>query len=269
MRYIVENKSYQFFTRMSNFLSRTPHIHTHLEMMFLAEGRSNAILDGKVYALEQGDLFVAFPNQVHAYEPQTPVKIYLVIFSADMDADLGRVLKNKIPDSPVIKADRLPGDIAGRLHRINQKMQAGQPWDRISAKGQFLGFLGEILPDLMLLPRPSDHDSVMSILSYCAEHFTEPITLDAVAKALHLSKYYISHIITERMGVSFTKFLSSMRVEHACTLLDKGVDITDVCFSSGFASVRTFNRVFLEYQGVPPREYVKQKMQPKRKAKEF
>lgn len=259
MRYVIENKSYQFFTRMSHFLSRTPHIHTHLEMIYMAEGRSKAILDGREYEMEQGDLFIAFPNQVHAYEAQTPIKIYLVIFSADMDADLGKLLKDKLPDFPIIKAEDLPADTAQSLHRINEKKQAGQPWDQISAKGEFLGFLGQVLPNLVLLPRPFNHDSVMSILSYCAENFTEPITLDSVAKALHLSKYYISHIITERMGVSFTKFVNSMRVEHACTLLDKGKDITDVCFSSGFSSVRSFNRVFLQLQGVPPRQYVKQK----------
>ncbi len=114
----------------------------------------------------------------------------------------------------------------------------------------------------------ADRDSIKDILNYCAEHFTEPITLDSVAKALHLSKYYISHIITESMGVSFTKFVNSMWVEHACTLLDRGMDIIDICFSSGFSSARNFNRVFLQLQGVPPREYVKQKMQPDRKVKE-
>lgn len=265
MRYIIENKDYQFYVGTANSLMRTPHIHTHLEMIYLREGRSGVILDGREYQMEAGDLFVAFPNQIHGYDPQTPVKIFLVIFSGDMDPDMGKLLKNKIPADPIVKAASLPEDTAQWLSEITEHKRSEQPWEQLSAKYRLLELLSRVLSGMTYLPQTADRDSIKDILSYCAEHFTETITLDSVAKALHLSKYYISHVISERMGVSFTKFLSSMRVEYACTLLDKGVDITDVCFSSGFSSVRNFNRVFLAYQGVPPRKYAKQKMQLKAK----
>lgn len=259
MRYIIENKDYQFYIGTANSLMRTPHIHTHLEMIYMVEGRSKAILDGREYEMGQGDLFVAFPNQVHGYDPQTPVKIFLVIFSGDMDPDMGGLLKNKIPADPIVRAASMPEDTARWLGEIMEQKHSQQSWEQLSAKYQLLDFLSRVLPKVSYLSQSADRDSIKDILNYCAEHFTEPITLDSVAKALHLSKYYISHIITERMGVSFTKFVNSMRVEHACTLLDRGMNIIDICFSSGFSSVRNFNRVFLQLQGVQPSQYIKKR----------
>ena len=76
---------------------------------------------------------------------------------------------------------------------------------------------------------------------------------------MHLNKYYISHIFNERLNISFTDFINSLRIEHACSLLERGANITEVALSSGFSSVRTFNRVFLQTLNTTPRDYLKAK----------
>ena len=48
-----------------------------------------------------------------------------------------------------------------------------------------------------------------------------------------------------------------LRIEHACSLLENGDNITEAAFSSGFSSIRTFNRVFVENMEMTPREYMK------------
>ena len=50
--------------------------------------------------------------------------------------------------------------------------------------------------------------------------------------------------LAEGLGeVCFTDFINRLRIEHACNLLERGSNITDIAFSSGFSSIRTFNRI--------------------------
>ena len=61
------------------------------------------------------------------------------------------------------------------------------------------------------------------------------------------------------MNIGFADFVNSLRIEHACNLLEKGSNITEIAFSSGFSSIRTFNRVFLQTLGMTPRDYIRSK----------
>ena len=260
MRYRIENKHYDYFVgSYSHGLGRTSHIHTHLEMIYLLQGKAAGFVDGKRYELEPGDLFVAFPNQIHFYENvERPVKHYLIIFSAGIDNYLKKLLEDKLPACPVIKAAQLPGDMEQQLLGIANDSK-GKEYQRLSAKGRFLHFLGQVLPQLEYVPSDTafDHDSVRDALAYCMEHYTEPISLESVAKELHLSKYYVSHIFKERTNMSFTRFIGGLRIERARELLEKkDMNITEAAYGAGFSSIRTFNRVFLEQTGMSPREYI-------------
>ena len=103
-----------------------------------------------------------------------------------------------------------------------------------------------------------EYDALRTLLREGGGYYVPPERLP-ISEALHLNKYYISHMFKERMNIGFTDFINSLRTEHACELLKKDVSITDVAFSSGFSSIRTFNRVFLENTGMTPRDYIKAK----------
>ena len=259
MRYQVEKRSSAFTASPTHGLSPLPHIHSHLEMIYASNGSSITTLDNQEFVLEEGDLFLSFPNQIHFYYDQSPVNGYMVIFSPDLFKDLKEDFQNKRPARPIIKRSQLPADIAKRLAVITEKNASDSVYDRICAKGHLLALLGELIPQMNMVPVSADHESIKNLMNYCSENYTENLTLDSVSRELHLSKYYISHIFKERMNIGFTDFINSLRTEHACELLKKDVSITDVAFSSGFSSIRTFNRVFLENMGMTPRDYIKTK----------
>ena len=258
MLYRIEKRPLPLSAGKIHALSATPHIHPDLELIYLDQGSSIAHADYKEYLLEPGDLFLAFPNQVHYYLDQTSPRGLLFIFSPEQFKDLKEIFQNKIPKSPIVKKKDLPLDITVRLSLIHDRIVSDSSYDNISAKGYLLAFLCEVLTRMELVPYKGDHDSIKNILTYCSQNYTDQISLDSISRDLHLNKYYISHVFTERMHIRFTDFIISLRVEHACNLLEKDCSITEVAFSSGFSSIRTFNRVFADSMKMSPREYIRQ-----------
>lgn len=258
MRYTIENRNNDISSAFSfTSLSPIPHLHTHLELAYLAEGASVATLDYREFLIGAGDLFLAFPNQIHLYHDLQPCQGSMVIFSNDFFGELKDLFQKKVPLSPVIPKDLLPADIRLRMETIMEKALSDRPYDRLAAKGYLLALLCDLLPLMELQPSPCSYDSVKNILHFCSEKYTQPLSLDILSRELHLNKYYVSHLFKERMKISFTDFINGMRVEHACGLLETDPDITEAAFSSGFNSMRTFNRAFLKVMKMTPREYLR------------
>ena len=259
MLYQIENRSIPLATGIFSKLSPIPHIHSHLELIYMEEGSCLATVDYQNFLMEKGDLFLSFPNQVHSYHDRSAVKGYLFIFSPDVCRDLKEIFQKKIPCSPIIRSSLLPLALHDHLEIIRSRNESDTYYDKIAAKGYLLALLAELLPLMNLTGSPANHDSVKNVLAYCSENYTKPLTLEQAARELHLNKYYISHIFNERIKISFVDFINSLRVEHACTLLEQGCNITEIAFSSGFSSIRTFNRVFAQNMNMAPRDYIRYK----------
>ena len=257
MLYHIQSKKYPYFVGEMPGLGNVPHIHSHLEMVYICQGSAIATVNERSFTLEPGDLFLAFPNQIHYYEKLEPVNVFLVIFSDAIHPQLEALLAGKLPVSPVVKKQVLPNGLSEQLAYISQLSRSESAYDRMAATGRLLTLLGQLLPLFSYESAPADHDSVKRILGYCMDNYTQPLTLDTLARELYLSKFYISHVFTKRMGISFPKFLGKLRIDHACKLLLEKVPVTQAAFSAGFSSVRTFNRVFQEEEGMSPREYIR------------
>jgi len=103
MRYHIENKTYEYYVGTFSALEDAPHIHSHLEMIYLTKGSARAAVDGIWYPIRQGDLFLAGPNQIHSYRHDEAVSFYLIIFSPEMEKQLSEYLKEKMPKTHVVQ----------------------------------------------------------------------------------------------------------------------------------------------------------------------
>ena len=274
MAYEIENRKLDFTAARIHQLLPAPHLHSHLELIYVKKGSSRAVLDRNTYLLKEGDLFLAFPNQIHFYQVVEPVEGYMLIFSPVLFGELKEIFQTKLPVFPILHQEQLPMEITDPLEAICRKLnplRSGEMAEgrtgslpgasKIAAKGWLLMILGEILPLMDLTDNPADQDTIKQILKYCMENYTRPLSLSILSRELNLNQFYISHIFRERMKMSYKEFIQHLRVEHACSLLEKGENITEIAYASGFSSVRTFNRAFLAGKKMPPREFRKLQLQ--------
>ena len=91
---------------------------------------------------------------------------------------------------------------------------------------------------------------------WIAEHHTEPIHIDDIARAVNLHPNYAMRIFQEAFGRSINDTLVQFRVSTAQRLLvTTSLSATDVAYQSGFGSVSRFYAVFKAWCGQSPTEY--------------
>lgn len=93
--------------------------------------------------------------------------------------------------------------------------------------------------------------------AYLANHFAEDLTLEIAAKAVNVSHVYLSKLFRREMGMTFTDYLTALRMEQAKRILaiDSG-RIADVAQSVGYRDQKYFGRVFKRLTGTSPSAYL-------------
>lgn len=252
--YQARNEDFTCHVTLNN--SYPAHLHKQIEILYLLEGELISTIDGKSTILQPGSMSVCFPNHVHSTESKGETKAILIIFDSGFTKAFSYELSSQTPANPFISAADISESsrscIDSMLRAYNDKKDI-----RISM-GYMHVMLGELLPNLELSNTKSDgqQDTCRLILEYINNNFTDDLTLDSISKALNISKYYISHIFSDKIRSSFPSYLNRCRIDYARHLLRTTSDsITEIGFNAGFNSSRSFYRAFHEYYGISPREY--------------
>ena len=95
------------------------------------------------------------------------------------------------------------------------------------------------------------------MLEYIKTHYTDPdISLTTLAATFFYSEGYIYQLIKKCTGLSYTDYLSGLRMEKAVTLLtETSLSANKVAEMCGFTNVNTFYKAFKKKYGVAPGQY--------------
>lgn len=95
--------------------------------------------------------------------------------------------------------------------------------------------------------------------SYIDDHYDNPdLTLRDVAGHVALSNNHFCTVFSQETGVTFTEYLTSVRLTRARDLLrDKQMRTSDVAFAVGYNDPHYFSYLFKKNTGTSPREYRK------------
>lgn len=96
----------------------------------------------------------------------------------------------------------------------------------------------------------------IAVTNYIRHHLSEKIKAEDIAKAMFMSRPYLSAKFKEETGETLTDFILKEKTEEAKRLLrysDK--NFTAISSYLGFSSQSHFTRVFKKYIGMTPKEY--------------
>ena len=256
MNVVYENKSKLIEISRSHLLGETMHLHKELEIIYAIDGQSVAYADKNSYLLNPGDVFIAFPNQIHYYNTIKTGEYIVIIFSPEILCGFSSEISKSIPDKNFIAADEEP-ELREIFEKIRLLYNKNTGYNELMLNGYINIAMSIMLPHFTLKTANFEKNSVFyGVMDYCTHNFTEPITLDSVAEVLHLSKYYISHLINRKLGQNFNEYINSLRINEACALLrETDKKISDISEEVGFGTIRSFNRSFKQITALSPAEY--------------
>ncbi len=233
-----------FFTGYQQVLSSFHHDWRDMDPFLTMEEQRNW-----VYMLDEGnrdDIKEWMYDQFFGMEPPFPDPGLLRTRLTSILAQVRRFMIRKgITDSVSEEKYRQVFDIilySPVLYRIVQDM---------------ILFINDLIQSISDKSLTANVDVVEEAINYMEDHFENPsLSLTEVAKHVHRSPSYFSHILSSKYGRSFREILSYIRIQKAKELLASSDDsIQHIARETGFTNPNYFSRVFKSTTGQTPREY--------------
>ena len=233
------------------------HLHVNIELVLLLKGRTQAFADAEQTVLEGGDVFLSFPNQIHRFISEGPEDYYIFIVNPDYIPEISAVFWGQQPTSACICGAANDTEVLELAARLAELDGQHDRWSELRRRAYLLALFGKLLPQMTLTDTVSgDSQALRTVVSYCTQNFTGELSLGLLERELHISKYYISHLFSDKLHISFNDYVNSLRVSFACRhLRNSSTPVTEIAALAGFGTLRTFNRVFASRMGQTPTAY--------------
>ncbi len=254
--FILEDLNKPFLWYITNAIKPLPHLHYHMEIMFVIEGSVNIILDSNETTLYKGDIAIIFPYQIH-YGTSYNAKLAFFIFTPDILSHMKHTLTHSTLKNSYINKHEL-SELA--LFAIDNVIEILLSENICSQQNTtVIGMLYILLTDIFekneLQPYTlnKDIESIKHIFKYIDENYTKKISLTSTAEALGLNPYYLSRIFSNYLNISFSEYITNKRLLMAHNLIcSTNKTILDIMYETGYKSERTFYRCFKEYFNMTP-----------------
>lgn len=251
MQAIFEKKEYFQLsgTRAKGFKGYMPMFHPHAELLHVIRGTIPLTVDGSTCLLGPGETAIVFPHLPHSYESAPEAEALILLFDPQQTVFDNTLLHQK----PACFHTDAP-QFYPLLDRAVEMLRRGRPK---TAMAYVNAALGELLETLTLIPSQGPGgDMTVQLLAYCAEHFTEDITVSHLAQALYISESYVSKLFSRNLKCSLREYINGLRVHKAQKLLEHGdLSVGQIMAQCGFQNQSSFNRVFRQVCGISPRQY--------------
>jgi beta-xylosidase/AraC-like DNA-binding protein len=101
-----------------------------------------------------------------------------------------------------------------------------------------------------------EDEKIRRIMEYVNQNYKDQIYLDEVAKKEFLSYSYLSRYFKQEVGVSFSEFITKVRLQNAVENLRYSNDsIIKIAMKNGFSTSKSFYKHFKKHFGVSPADY--------------
>ncbi|MEX2602389.1 MAG: AraC family transcriptional regulator [Balneolaceae bacterium] len=263
--------------KLPHFYDRL-HYHPELQLVFILKGDGDLFVSDTILPFKSGDLFLIGSNQSHLFKSdkryfQEDEELYCHYVSVFFhEASLGDGFFN-IAEMTAI---RTMIERSGRGIRFSEQTSRamGEKIIQLPVLSGFKRFL-EILSILNHLANSKDYNylatvsspapmsdnenqKVNDVINYIFTHYKEDIKLEEVAKLANYSQAAFCLFFKQRTRKTFVQFLNEVRISQACKLLQNSdLNISQICYESGFNNVSNFNRQFKKITGLSPTGYRK------------
>jgi AraC-like DNA-binding protein len=246
-------------------------LHKHnnaMEICYLARGRQTYVVNGEKFQLFPGDIFVAFPDEIHSSggAPEEKSILYWVVFDMNPEKNLlllppaeGEKLRNALLSLPkrhfaTGKNLHLPLDQAITEFRKNGE------W----SNSRIRNCLAEFLINIVEIAGKSAENTVnysqpvAEAIAYMQKNLGHEVWLPVLAEAANLSVSRFKQKFKQEVGIPPGEYFLRRKIGAAEEMLRKtSRNVTEISFMLGFSSSQYFATVFKRFNAMSPLEFRK------------
>lgn len=105
-----------------------------------------------------------------------------------------------------------------------------------------------------------EQDLYQNLIYYIEEHLEEELSLEKLAGAFFVSRYYVAHVFKEQAGISVHQYILKKRMQASREAILGGENISQVYERFGFRDYSSFYRAFRREYGMSPKEYREERL---------
>ena len=257
------------------------HWHSEYELTYAVKGEFRCLIDSVEYKVGEGDAILTVSGDRHYFFPSPDAIVTRILFSPSLISapecgeDCSEKVLEKLRESARSTAG-WPEKGKTELRELiswlsSESLEKADPAYILGSRGGVLIILSLFLR--MAEKRHSDPssapisdnkimDRIEKVFSLVSNDYDKDITLTSAAEIAGYVPTYFSRIFREYTGMTFYSYLTMYRVAIAeSKLVSTDMSINDIAISSGFGSVKTFDRIFKEKLGTSPLKYRKKMRQ--------
>ncbi|MDL2251187.1 AraC family transcriptional regulator [Lachnospiraceae bacterium OttesenSCG-928-J05] len=239
---------------------RERHWHRSVEIFAVTEGEIRFFRGGERTILKAGELLLINSNEVHSVMAPTPNTT--IVLQIPLGTFEGYFTEERyIRFAPTKGADdEALMTVLKKLYRTYQEGEEGYLLKVLSDYYRLLYILvteyREKAVDKEDVNRNKKLNKLAKITDYLRDHYQQELSLEKVAKIFGYSPTYLSHMFRENIDISYKMYLQEIRLEYALSDLEKGeLTLSEIADKHGFASGKSFAKVFKRRYGILPSEY--------------
>lgn len=99
----------------------------------------------------------------------------------------------------------------------------------------------------------SGKNALDNAITYINNHL-DTVSLKSLSSYLSLNQFYLSALFHQEIGVKFSDYVLSHRMERAMEMLATGMAIQEIATAVGYTNPSSFTRAFRLYYGKSPKE---------------
>lgn len=260
--------------------SYAPHWHTAMEVIMPVENYYDVITASNSYHIEPGEILVIPSGEMHQLiAPESGIR-FIFLFDLSVITKLRgfTAIQTQMTTCIYINKTSFPqiyDDFYQLFVPIRNEYFSLNELRELAIYSHLLNFFilygknhlnnVQLFPNVRIYKQQEYLQKFNDVLDYIDAHYTEDLTLDAVASYSGFSKYHFTRLFKQYANTTFYDYLSCKRIKVAEQLLtEPELSITEIAFRSGFSSISTFNRIFRQQKSCTPSEYRSYycKMQP-------
>ena len=247
------------------------HSHNYYEFYFFVNGNITMVIDKNEYILCPGDLVVIPPGVPHYAIINDPEKYYeRFVFWISTDYydqlistsdEYGYIVDQAKHDGlyifkfDEIQFNALQSKIFSLIQEVHQERYGKETMINLYVSDLLMNINRSAYESKHSIKVKTEASLYEKLISYIDSHLTDDLSLDVLAEEFFVSKYHISHIFKENMGISIHKYVIKKRLNLFKDYIYRNDSINNAYLLCGFSDYSSFYRDFKKEYGISPNEY--------------